>query len=74
MVSPKASSGRTARGTIAFETTVVPSETGSDFQNRMVRSRRSPFSASRQYRIPTMTVVMAIILAAKSYAWPMRSV
>ena len=40
--------GRTASGMIAFESTVVRSETGNDFQKRMLRSRRSPCSASRQ--------------------------
>ena len=28
--------------------TAVTSETGNDFQNRMLRSRRSPYSASKQ--------------------------
>jgi hypothetical protein len=35
-------SGRITTGVIAFESTVVRSETGSDFQNSMLRSRRSP--------------------------------
>ena len=47
-VIAKMSSGRTTSGMLAFENTVVRSETGSDFQNRMLRSRRSPCSASRQ--------------------------
>jgi len=29
-------------GMLAFDSTVVTSETGSDFQNRMLRSLRSP--------------------------------
>ena len=33
-------------GMLAFDNTVVRSETGRDFQNRMLRSRRSPCSAS----------------------------
>jgi hypothetical protein len=44
----RTSSGRTTRGMLAFERTVVRSETGSDFQNSMLRSRRSLCSASRQ--------------------------
>ena len=47
-VIAKVSRGRTASGMLALESTVVRSETGSDFQNRMLRSRRSPCSASRQ--------------------------
>ena len=35
-------SGRTSNGMLVLERTVVRSETGSDFQNRMLRSRRSP--------------------------------
>ena len=33
---------------LAFASTVVRSDTGSDFQNIMLRSRRSPCKASRQ--------------------------
>ncbi len=44
----KLSSGKMTRGMANFESTVVRSETGSDFQNRMLRSRRSPYSASRE--------------------------
>ena len=47
-VSANESSGRITSGMLAFDSTVVRSETGSDFQNRMLRSRRSPCSASRQ--------------------------
>ena len=36
----KVSSGTIASGTIAFERTVTRSDTGIDFQNRMLRSRR----------------------------------
>ena len=39
---------RAAIGMAAFDRTVVKSETGSDFQKRMLRSRRSLCSASRQ--------------------------
>ena len=45
---PKATAGVTASGTKNLESTVVVSDTGIDFQKRMLRSRRSPFSASRQ--------------------------
>jgi hypothetical protein len=38
----RAISGSTTIGMLALERTVVRSETGSDFQNRMLRSRRSP--------------------------------
>src|SRR5204863_490607 len=37
----KLRSGKITRGMANFESTVVRSETGSDFQNRMLRSRRS---------------------------------
>jgi hypothetical protein len=40
--------GRTTSGIVAFERTVVRSETGRDFQKRMLRSRRSLCRASRQ--------------------------
>ena len=46
----KVSNGRTSNGMLAFASTVVRSETGSDFQNRMLRSRRSPWRASRHRR------------------------
>ncbi len=51
-VIAKVSSGRITSGMLAFESTVVRSETGSDFQNRMLRSRRSPCSASRAVEHP----------------------
>ena len=35
-------------GMLAFASTAVASETGNDFQNSTLRSRRSPYSASRQ--------------------------
>ena len=41
-------SGSTRNGMLAFASTVVTSETGRDFQNRMLRSRRSRCSASMQ--------------------------
>ena len=47
-LSMKAIVGSTTTGMVALESTVVRSETGSDFQKRMLRSRRSPYSASRQ--------------------------
>ena len=37
-----------AVGMLAFASTVVRSETGKDFQNKMMRSRRSPCSDSRE--------------------------
>ncbi len=48
IVTPKVINGRMTIGMLAFESTVVRSDTGSDFQNRMLRSRRSLCSASRQ--------------------------
>ena len=47
-VTAKASKGSTSSGIVAFASTVMTSETGSDFQNSTLRSRRSPYSASRQ--------------------------
>jgi hypothetical protein len=47
-VRAEVSSGRTTSGMLALASTVVRSETGSDFQNRTLRSRRSPYSASIQ--------------------------
>ncbi len=44
----KLRSGKMTRGMANFESTVVRSETGSDFQNRMLRSRRSPYSGDCQ--------------------------
>src|SRR5271154_3069138 len=44
----KVTTGITTMGILNFASTVVRSETGSDFQNKMLRSRRSPCSASRQ--------------------------
>ena len=40
--------GRTTTGIVTFDSTVVRSETGSDFQKRRLRSLRSLCSASRQ--------------------------
>jgi len=48
MLIANVSSGIITSAIAALERTVVRSETGSDFQNRMLRSRRSPCSASRQ--------------------------
>ena len=47
-VATKVTSGITRTAMLAFETTAVRSETGIDFQNKMLRSRRSPYRASRQ--------------------------
>ena len=47
-VIAKVSSGKITSGIHAFASTVVTSDTGSDFQKRMLRSRRSPCNASRQ--------------------------
>src|SRR5947208_16084780 len=57
MMMAKIITGRTTSGIVAFERTVVRSETGSDFQNRMLRSRRSLCSAERQEKTPTMKAV-----------------
>ncbi len=40
--------GATTRAVTTFDSTVSWSDTGSDFQNRMLRSRRSSYSAARQ--------------------------
>ena len=40
--------GATTIAMTAFDSTVIGSDTGSDFQNRMLRSRRSSYSAPRQ--------------------------
>ena len=40
--------GKIRAGTTALESTVVTSDTGSDFQNSTLRSRRSWFRAPRQ--------------------------
>ena len=48
MVIANVSRGKTTNGIFAFASTVVRSETGSDFQKRMLRSRRSPYNASAQ--------------------------
>ena len=40
--------GATHSAVITFDSTVIWSDTGSDFQNRMLRSRRSSYSAARQ--------------------------
>ena len=47
-VIANASRGRITMGIAAFDSTVVRSETGADFQNRMLRSRRSPYRASTE--------------------------
>ncbi len=44
----KVTAGRISVGITALESTVVRSETGSDFQNSTLRSRRSAFRAPRQ--------------------------
>ena len=41
-LSTKPIAGRITKGMAALARTAVRSETGSDFQNRMLRSRRSP--------------------------------
>src|SRR5690606_14647691 len=43
-----ASSGMTIVAETIFDSTVSPSDTGSDFQNRTLRSLRSSYSAPRQ--------------------------
>jgi len=47
MITAKVTTGTTASGIAALESTVVRSDTGSDFQKRMLRSRRSFCSADR---------------------------
>jgi hypothetical protein len=41
MAIAKMIAGKTSSGIAAFERIVIVSETGRDFQNRMLRSRRS---------------------------------
>src|ERR1035438_5306625 len=48
-VTATVSSGRITSGMLAFASTVVASDTGSDFQNRMLRSRRSPCNRSEEH-------------------------
>jgi len=48
----KLRSGKMTRGMANFESTVVKSETGSDFQNRMLRSRRSPYKRVERVENP----------------------
>src|SRR5262249_16283012 len=71
IVSTKAKSGTTTIGMLAFERTVAVSETGSDFQNRMLRSRRSTYSASRQKSSTTRKVTTIINTATRSNGWVM---
>ena len=42
--TPTATSGASNKAQAAFDSTICVSDTGSDFQNRMLRSRRSSYS------------------------------
>src|SRR5471032_17796 len=48
MQTPNTINGATTSAVAAFDNTVMVSDTGSDFQNSMLRSRRSSCSAPRQ--------------------------
>src|ERR1700733_2249135 len=63
MTAPNTISGTTTNGTKAFANTAVASDTGRDFQNRMLRSRRSLLSALRQKKKLTTTPVIMIAIA-----------
>src|SRR6185437_981480 len=57
-----AMNGATTVAAMTLESTVAASETGSDFQNRMLRSRRSSYNAPRQQKNTTKPITMLMIM------------